>query len=198
MGSGRAVTWHCYLPALPPLNNHGRRLLPLPRNCCDPHPQSLAGFVMIHHTASFSCVTDFVCMNTCGSGAALKRASDVFLLLKQGWIPAVGKEGGSQLKVSLCFPGTCNSLRGQNISIIFASFFCLAPCLSMSRTEVGLRLTLGKREGTNVLLNFPHKWLLQEKIQEFRWHYEIFLLTYHSVYTINRKLFGSLKFDFYH
>lgn len=76
--------------------------------------------------------------------AALHSASDVFLRLKQGWIPAVGKEGGSQLKVSLCFPGTCNSVRGQNISIVLASLFCLAPCLCMSRTEVGLSLTLGK------------------------------------------------------
>lgn len=107
-------------------------------------------------------------------------------------------QGGSQLKVSQCFTRTCNSLRGQNVSTILASLFCLVPRLRMSRTEVGLRVTLGKREGTNLLLNFPHKLVLQEKIQEFRWCYEIFLLTYHSAYTINRKLLGSLKFDFCH
>ena len=130
---------------------------------CDKCPQSTYRFCHdLSYSLAFQC--SWLCLHEYSWKLhCTQRALDVSFL-KQGWIPAAGKEGGSQLKVSLCFPGTCNSLRGQNVSIILASLFCLAPRLCVSRTEVGLCVTLGKKEGTNLLLNFPHKLVLQEKI----------------------------------
>jgi len=76
----------------------------------------------------------------------------------------------------------------QNISIDFPSLLCLVPPLHMSHTEVGLYMTLGKKQKSQLSCNFPHNFCLQKKnpgIMKF-----FCLLTHHSVWAVIKKCFG--------
>ena len=131
---------------------------------CDKRPQSAYRFCHdLSYSLAFQCswlsLHEYSWKLHC-----TQRALDVSFFLKQGWIPAAGKEGGSQLKVSLCFPGTCNSLEDKTFLWFLPAFSALLHVSVCHVLRLASPWPWGKKEGTNLLLNFPHKLVLQEKI----------------------------------
>lgn len=147
---------------------------------------------MIYHIALLFSAANFVCMNASGSCTALRGLWMSPSYLNKAGSLLRGRREGHNWKFH-CVSQEPVILWEDKTFLSFLPAF--SALLHVSVCHV-LRLVSawrwGKREGTNLLLNFSHKLVLQEKIQGFRWCYEIFLLTYHSVYTINRKLFSYL------
>lgn len=150
---------------------------------------SLTGSVIFYHRAFFQCgrfhLHEYFWELYCTQELWIS-------FLKQGWNTAARKDGGSQLKTWLCFPGTCN-FWGHNAFLSFLPAF--SALLHASIWHVLSRLASAwpwEKGRALTFQTFPTNWFCQENVQEFRCCYEIFLLICHSACTINRKLFASL------
>lgn len=113
--------------------------------------QLLVSSVVIYHVALLFSAPCFVWAGAwllLEAAVAAQKALGVPVLLNQGWGPAVGKEGGSQLQ-DCKFPCASWELvvlrEHKNVSVILPSPLCLVLHFHMSHIEVGLDVTLGAK-----------------------------------------------------